>query len=113
MFNLFFKLKLNRLKKRGERYKQEQEIQDMYAEYLPERKRKKTSSIMLFVSVAAIVGYLLIDIYLQLTTGMELSPTITPYWFAFWTGEIFALAGIRIKKASMTVYDDGDYPTVG
>lgn len=98
MFDKIFQWKLNRMKKRGERYKQEKEIHDLYEQYIPERKKRKTSNIMLTVSVVAIIGYLAIDVWLQRNMCVELSPTITPYWFGFWTSEIFALAGIKVFK---------------
>ena len=37
-----FKKKLEKMKKKGERYKQIAELKDMYAEYLPDKKKKKT-----------------------------------------------------------------------
>ena len=98
MDEILFQWKLQRIKKRGEKYKQIKEIEDAYVEYLPENKKKKVSNIMLVVSTIAIIGYVIANYILQYNTGVELSPTITPYWFAFWTGEIFILAGIRITK---------------
>ena len=98
MRDKLFRLKLNRIKKRGERWKQEKELRDIYADYIPEHKKRKISNIMLVVSVVAIICYVLADYILQYKTGYELSPTITPYYFAFWTGEIFLLAGIKVGK---------------
>lgn len=93
-----FKRKLRKIKRQGEQYKVEKQLRDAYAEYWPEHKKRKTSNIMLVISVVAIVGYVVADYVLQYNTGIELSPTITPYWFAFWTSEVFLLAGIRISK---------------
>ena len=93
-----FKRKLRKIKRQGEQYKIEKQLRDAYAEYWPEHKKRKTSNIMLVISVVAIVGYVVADYVLQYNTGVELSPTITPYWFAFWTSEVFLLAGIRISK---------------
>lgn len=93
-----FKRKLRKIKRQGEQYKIEKQLRDAYAEYWPEHKKRKTSNIMLVISVVAIVGYVVADYILQYNTGVELSPTITPYWFAFWTSEVFLLAGIRISK---------------
>ena len=98
MFDKMFKRKLNRIKRQGERYKKEKEIRDLYVEYWPEHKKRRTSNVMLVISVVAIVSYVVADYILQYNTGMELSPTITPYWFAFWTSEVFLLAGIKISK---------------
>ena len=93
-----FKRKLNRIRKQGERYKKEKAVRDVYAEYWPEHKKRKTSNIMLAISVIAIIGYVIADYVLQYNTGVELSPTITPYWFGFWTSEVFLLAGIKVSK---------------
>jgi hypothetical protein len=98
MFTRRFKRKLMRIKRQGERYKKEKAIRDAYAEYWPEHKKRKTSNIMLVISVIAIISYVVADWILQYQTGVELSPAITPYWFGFWTGEIFLLAGIKISK---------------
>lgn len=96
-----FKRKLEKTKKQCERYKQEQELIDTYAKYLPrnkEKKKKKISNIMLVVVVIAIVGYVIADYALQSQIGVEISPTITPYWFGFWGSELFLLAGIKTTK---------------
>lgn len=98
MYSKRFKRKLNRIRRQGERYKKEQAVRNAYAEYWPEHKQRKTSNIMLIVSVIAIVSYVVADYILQYNTGIELSPTITPYWFGFWTSEVFLLAGIKISK---------------
>lgn len=104
MFEKLFQWKLKRMKKRGERYKQEKELRDAYAEYVPERKKRKFSNIMVVVSVIAIIGYVGVDVWLQSNMGVELSPTITPFWFGFWTSEIFALAGIKAFKVRTESY---------
>lgn len=97
-----FKKKLKKIRIEGEQYKRLKELENTYAEYWPENKKRKTSNIMLVISTIAIVGYVVADYYLQYTTGIELSPSITPYWFGFWTGEIFLLAGIKITKLFKT-----------
>jgi hypothetical protein len=101
-----FKRKLRKIKRQGEQYKIEKQLRDAYAEYWPEHKKRKTSNIMLVISVVAIVGYVVADYILQYNTGVELSPTITPYWFAFWTSEVFLLAGIRISKVFKSSSDE-------
>jgi len=102
-----FQKKLKKMQKRGERYKQLKEMQDAYSEYIPEHKKRKVSNILLIVSVIAIVTYVVADFLLQYSTGYELSPTITPYWFGFWTGEIFLLAGIKVSKVIKAGPSDG------
>lgn len=94
-----FKKKLEKIKKQGERYKQEKELRDMYAEYLPDSKKKRTvSNTMLAVVVIAIVGYVAANFVLQYKMGIEVSPTITTCWFAFWGTEIIALTAIKTSK---------------
>lgn len=93
-----FKKKLKKLKIEGEQYKRLKELEDTYAEYWPDNRKRKVSNVMLVVSTIAIIGYVVADYFLQYTAGVELSPTITPYWFGFWTGEIFLLAGIKVTK---------------
>ena len=36
-----YQRKLNKIKKQGERYKQEKELRDIYAEYMPGKKERK------------------------------------------------------------------------
>ena len=96
--NIMFELKLNRIKKKGERYKKEKKIRDAYEQYWPEKKERKVSNVMLVVIIIAIVGYFVADFILQKNYGIELSPTLTTCWFSFWGVEIVALAGIRVSK---------------
>ena len=105
-----FQKKLAKIEKRGERYKKEKELRDKYVEYLPEHKKRKVSNIMLVVSVIAIVGYVMANYILQSRIGIEISPTITPYWFSFWTVEIFLLAGIRVGKV---IKDNSNHDACG
>ena len=76
-------------------------------------KLKKVSNRMLIVSVINIMWFTIVAIILQFRTSIELSSTLITCWYAFWTGEIFALAGIRISKVRYTdpkneeVDDDG------
>ena len=61
-------------------------------------KMKKVSNRMLVVSVINILWYTIAAIILQFKSQIEISSTLTTCWYAFWTGEIFALAGIKISK---------------
>lgn len=103
-----FQWKLNRIQKRGERYKREHELKEAYAKYLPEKKKKKVSNIMLIIIVVAIVGYVAADFILQYKAGIEISPTITTCWFVFWSTEIVALTGIKLSKVKHN-YDASPY----
>ena len=93
-----FQKKLKKIEKQGERYKKEYELKAAYAKYVPEKKKKKVSNVMLTISVIAIVGYVVASFILQFQTSVEISSTISTLWFAFWTVEIFALAGIKLSK---------------
>ena len=98
--------KLEKMKKRGERYKAEAEMRDAYFEYVPERKKRKVSNIMLFIIVAAVIGYVVAAFALQYFTGTEVSPTITTCWFSVWGVELLSLAGIKVSKTKNGGSDD-------
>ena len=92
--------KLAKIKKKGEQYKQIKELEDAYAEYMPEKKTRKVSNVMLIIIVIAIVGYFAANLWLQYNMGLEISPTLTGCWFAFWGTEIVALAAIKTSKVT-------------
>lgn len=62
------------------------------------KDKKKVSNIMLVLIVLAIVLYTIADFVLQYFTSIEVSPTLTTCWFAFWGTEIIALAAIKTSK---------------
>lgn len=106
MNNKRHKRKLRRIKLRGEKYKKEQEIRDAYAEYWPDKKKRKVSNIMLVVIIAAIVVYTIAAFWLQYRTGIPVDATLTTLWFAFWTAEIIALTTIKNNKTKHGLNDD-------
>ena len=63
-------------------------------------KKKKVSNIMLVIIIIAIVLYTVANFLLQYFAGVEVSPTLTQWWFTFWGAEIVALAGIKISKVT-------------
>ena len=71
-------------------------------EITEKEKLKKVSNRMLVVSVINIMWFTIVAIILQFKTSIELSSTLITCWYGFWTGEIFALAGIRISKVRYT-----------
>lgn len=101
-----------RMKKRGERWKQEKELRDAYADYMPEKKSKKVSNIMLVVIIVAIVGYFFANLWLQYSIGVEISSTLTTCWYSFWGVEIVSLAAIKTSKVKNSTkeqtYDESD-----
>lgn len=104
-----FQKKLEKIKKQGERYKQEAELREIYAEYVPERKKRKVSNIMLTISIIAIVAYVVANFALQYYTGASIDSSITVAWFSFFTVEIVSLAGIKVSKVRNSYDDDESY----
>ena len=103
MKNTRFKNKLRRIKRRGEKQKRIYNLQKEYEQYYPSKNGTKVSNIVLIFVIIAIVVYTAAAFYLQFTTGMEVSSTLTTLWYAFWTTEILVLGGIKISKV-MTDY---------
>lgn len=93
-----FQWKLRRLERRGERYKREYKIKSEYAKYVPERKRRKVSNILLVVVVTAITVYTVANLWITYATGVSIDSTLTTCFYAFFSSELFLLAGIRISK---------------
>lgn len=93
-----FKEKLKKIKKRGERWKQEKELVDAYSKYIPERKKRKVSNIILVVVIIAVVAYTIASFILQYKTGIEVSSTLTTCFYTFFGTEILVLAGIKVSK---------------
>ena len=53
---------------------------------------------MLVVICFMIIIYTVADFILQYFTSIEVSPTLTTAWFAFWGTELVALAAIKTTK---------------
>jgi biotin transporter BioY len=62
------------------------------------KKKKKVSNVMLVVVCIMIIAYAVANFVLQYFTSVEVSPTLTTAWFAFWGSEILAITGIKISK---------------
>jgi hypothetical protein len=62
------------------------------------KPKRKVSNIMLVLICFMIIGYTAADFALQYFTSIEVSPTLTTAWFAFWTVEIVALTAIKTSK---------------
>lgn len=61
-------------------------------------KKPKTSTVMLVIICIMIILYTIADFTLQYFTSIEVSPTLTTAWFAFWGTELVALAAIKTSK---------------
>lgn len=101
-----FKRKLKKMRIKGEQNRRIKEVEDAYAEYVPEKKKRRFSSIMIVVIVINIVAYTLASLIVQMHTGVEMSPTVTTCWYSFWTIEIIALTGIKISKVKRDKDDE-------
>lgn len=77
------------------------------------KDKKKVSNIMLVLIVLAIVLYTIADFILQYFTSIEVSPTLTTCWFAFWGTEIIALAAIKTSKVKHNKDNTEDNTTNG
>lgn len=68
-------------------------------------KLKKVSNIMLVVICVMIILYTAANFALQYFTTIEVSPTLTTAWFAFWGTELVALAAIKTTKVKHSKED--------
>ena len=103
-----FNKKLEKIKKQGERYKQEKELKDAYAQYVPDRKKRKVSNVMLTVVVIATTAYAIASFCLAYITGVNIDPTLTTCFYALWSGELLGLVTIKIGKV-VKHKDNNDY----
>ena len=101
-----FKKKMKRIKQQGERYKSEQQLRDAYAEYWPNRKKQRTSTVMLVVIVIAIISYTVASFWVQYHTGTAVDSTLTTCFYTFWGSELVLLAGIKTSKIIKSRKDD-------
>lgn len=62
------------------------------------KKKRKVSNIMLVLICTMIILYAAATFALQYFTQVEISPTLTTAWFAFWGTELVTLGGIKITK---------------
>ena len=65
---------------------------------MPNKPKRKVSNTMLVLICIMIILYTAADFVLQYFTSIEVSPTLTTAWFAFWGTEIVALTVIKTSK---------------
>lgn len=94
----FFNKKIERIKHRGEQQKEIYKLQQEYNQYYPSKNGMRVSNLVLVIVIIAILLYTAAAFYLQFTTGLEISSTLTTLWYTFWTAEILVLGGIKISK---------------
>ena len=105
-----FQKKLEKIRKNGERQKQQMELEARYAEYYPNRKGAKVSNVMLVIIVLIVAAYTIASFILQFHTGVEISSTLTTCVFSFVSVELVSLAGIRISKVNKEKKEEEDLP---
>lgn len=93
-----FQMRLKRIKNRGERWKQEYELKEYYAQYVPERKKRKVSNILLAVVVTSIIIYTIASFWLAYVVRISIDSTLTTCFYTFMGSELFLLAGIKTSK---------------
>ena len=62
------------------------------------KTKKKVSNIMLVIICIMIIVYTVANFALQYFAHVEVSPTLTNAWFAFWGTELIALTAIKTTK---------------
>ena len=62
------------------------------------KRRKPYAQRLIPFIICAIVIYTIADILLQAVCGVEISPTLTTAYFAFWGTELIGLATIKNRK---------------
>lgn len=95
-----FDKQVSDMREENERLKILHEIRTERAKYcnIEEKRKIKTSNIVLICSIAAVILYTVTSILIQYHTGIEISSTLSTLWYGFWTVEITALAGIKVTK---------------
>lgn len=90
-----------------ERQKKKEEKKAKKLKKKEDRKKKlSTRKWLIPVIILSIVIYAGLDVYLQIKTQMEISPTLTTCWFTFWAVELVNMASITKKKVD-TDYESG------
>ena len=70
------------------------------------KPKKKVSNIMLVIICTMIICYAVANFVLQYYTQIEVSPTLTTSWFAFWGVELISLTAIKTSKIKHNQDDD-------
>lgn len=70
------------------------------------KRKKKVSNIMLVLICVMIILYTVANFALQYLVSVEVSPTLTTAWFAFWGTELVALTAIKTTKVKHGVDND-------
>lgn len=69
------------------------------------KPKRKVSNVMLVLICFMIIIYTVADFALQYFTSIEVSPTLTTAWFAFWGVELVNLMIIKTSKIKHNAQD--------
>ena len=72
--------------------------------------KKSVSNAMLVLICSMIVLYTIANFVLQYFVQVEVSPTLTTAWFAFWGTELVALAAIKTCKVKNNYKKEEEIP---
>ena len=62
------------------------------------KKHSRTSKLIIFFVIVSIFTFTGLAMWVQIRTGVELSPTLITCFYAFCTGELWMLASIKKSK---------------
>lgn len=71
--------------------------------YFPIRFSIKFNKLIVMICIAAIVLYTIAAILLQKNTSIEISPTLTTCFYAFFGTELLGLAGIKMMDTKFDI----------
>lgn len=79
-----------------------------------QKPKKKVSNVLIVLICIMIILYTIADFALQYFTSIEVSPTLTTAWFAFWGVELVNLTIIKTSKikhnqSSLEEYENTDF----
>lgn len=63
-----------------------------------QKVKKKVSNVMLVIICTMIILYTIAAFILQYFISIEISPTLTTAWYAFWGTELVCLTAIKTTK---------------
>lgn len=96
--------RLERKKKIAEMKHEERKIKWEIAKmYVPMKISIKFSKAIVFICILAIILYTIAAIVLQQNTSIEISPTLTTCFYAFFGTELLGLAGIKMMDTKFDV----------
>lgn len=101
--------RLQRKKRIAEmKYKERKLKWEIIKIYFPIRLSVKFNKLIVLVCIAAIVLYTIVAISLQKNTSIEISPTLTTCFYAFFGTELLGLAGIKMMDTKFDTVSSND-----